>query len=102
MSGIQIIDAEIRWVIKAGEDIQNNASRMLSQGIETQNQAEVAGALQAFFHLGILESKINSIIKDLSEKVSQSITNLLLTIKDDPKSKGLFKMKKYLNNLFKT
>ncbi len=78
LSGIHVVDAETRWIVKAGEDVMSNASRLLLQGMETQNQAEVAAALQVFYNLGTLTSKVDSTLSVLTEKVYKSISSLSL------------------------
>lgn len=57
--GWKVVDSEVRWIMKANEDVSNNASRMLMQGMETQNQMEVTLAVQVFF------SSIHHDIRDL-------------------------------------
>eukprot|EP01114_Cavostelium_apophysatum_P021150 TRINITY_DN7293_c0_g1_i1.p1 TRINITY_DN7293_c0_g1~~TRINITY_DN7293_c0_g1_i1.p1 ORF type:complete len:805 (-),score=214.23 TRINITY_DN7293_c0_g1_i1:12-2381(-) len=77
LGGINVIDAETRWIVKAGNDVANSSSKMLSQGLETLNQAEVAASMQVFYNLGTLKSKVTQTITALGEKASQSIRTAL-------------------------
>ncbi len=90
LSGIHVIDNETHWIVKAGEDILNNASRMLLQGMETQNQAEVAAALQVFYNLGNLKAKVNATVATITERASDSIKNVLTMPPNDNQSRGTY------------
>jgi hypothetical protein len=46
LSGIEVVDEETPFIAKVETEIVNKATYMLQQGMETQNQAEVANALQ--------------------------------------------------------
>jgi len=56
LSGIEIIDNETRWIVKASEEVMTTASRMLTQGLDSLNQTEMATALQVGLHLNFLLS----------------------------------------------
>jgi len=79
LQGIEVVDSEVRWIMKANEDVMNNASRMLMQGMETQNQIEVSTAVQVFFNLGVLKSKVDGCMSLLTERVNKAITNAVST-----------------------
>ena len=79
LTGIIVIDNETQWIIQAGEDVLTNASRMLNQGLETQNQAEVAAALQVFYNLGTLKSKVTTTMNNYINKITQTIQISLRT-----------------------
>jgi len=77
MSGIEVVDAECNWIVQAMDDIQARAGLLLSQGMESQNQSDVANALQVFYNLKVLPEKVQSVIQMISEKVSATIHILL-------------------------
>lgn len=45
LSGIEVVDIESKWIVRAAQDISQNSSRILLQGIETQ----VKNILNSFF-----------------------------------------------------
>eukprot|EP01117_Protostelium_nocturnum_P020411 TRINITY_DN9165_c0_g1_i2.p1 TRINITY_DN9165_c0_g1~~TRINITY_DN9165_c0_g1_i2.p1 ORF type:complete len:748 (-),score=194.71 TRINITY_DN9165_c0_g1_i2:48-2291(-) len=75
LGGIQIVDSEVRWILKANEDVTNISSRMLIQGLETQNQMEVSSALQVFYNLGMLRSKVDASMAMIGDRLSKAISN---------------------------
>lgn len=88
LSGITVIDIETRWILKASEDVLTGAARMLLQGMETQNQAEVAAALQVFYNLGNLKQKVEHVITSISDKASLAIrTVVAIPINEDSQNK---------------
>ena len=92
LSGIKVIDNETQWILKAGDDVLNNALRMLLQGLETQNQGEVAAALLVFYNLGTLKSKVEATVTSITEKVFESIRAVLTitvpSVHEDLQSRG--------------
>lgn len=95
LNGIAVVDAETRWIMKAGEDVMNNASRILIQGLESQNQTEVAAALQVFFNLGTLKTTVEGTITTLLERISKSMKASLM-FNEETLSKGNLESSKTL------
>ena len=52
LNGIEVIDSEVKFIDSISQQINQNAQNLLMQGMETQNQSEVAVALQTFYNLG--------------------------------------------------
>ncbi|ELR14443.1 golgi family protein, putative [Acanthamoeba castellanii str. Neff] len=77
LTGIHVVDKETQWIMKADEDVTNGASLMLIQGMETQNQSQVANAIKVFYHLKTLEQKLDTTLTALNAKISQTTKNVL-------------------------
>lgn len=77
LAGIHAVDKEIQWIMKADEDVTKGASLMLIQGMETQNQSQVANALKVFYNLKTLDQKLEATVASLNAKISQTTKNVL-------------------------
>jgi conserved oligomeric Golgi complex subunit 5 len=64
-----VVDRESIWIVQAEEEVVNSASRLLLQGMETQNQTEVANALQVFYNMQTLHTKVATIVEMIHAKV---------------------------------
>lgn len=80
LSGIEVVDCEVEWILKSREEVLNNSSRLLVQGMETQNQADVANSLQVFFNLKMLEQKVAETLKSLENRMKGEILENLKSI----------------------
>jgi conserved oligomeric Golgi complex subunit 5 len=77
LSGIEIVEREIEWILRVRQEVQSKASEMLSRGLETQNTLEVANALQVFENLKTLSENVHQSISILEEKINSSIRTVL-------------------------
>ncbi|PFX29947.1 Conserved oligomeric Golgi complex subunit 5 [Stylophora pistillata] len=77
LSGIQVIENDLKVAAKARVEVENQAQRMLSQGMTTQNQTQVATALQVFYNLGSLVSKVNEVVDKVRENLINSVKEAL-------------------------
>ncbi|PRP84475.1 hypothetical protein PROFUN_08060 [Planoprotostelium fungivorum] len=82
LQGIDAVDSEVRWIMKANEDVSNNASRMLMQGMETQNQMEVTLAVQVFFNLGQLKPRVEGSLEMLLDRIQKSLQGIAASNED--------------------
>ncbi|EGG13474.1 oligomeric Golgi complex component [Cavenderia fasciculata] len=77
LKGIEIVDTQTEWINQCREQIIVTSSNLIMQGMNSQNQSEVASSLQVFYNLGILVEKVNQIINNITEKVTKSIKLML-------------------------
>lgn len=62
LSGIDVIDEELRWVSEAGARLRSEGMKVLERGLEGLNQAEVGTGLQVFYNLGELRATIDGLV----------------------------------------
>ncbi|KAM7439206.1 Conserved oligomeric Golgi complex subunit [Porites harrisoni] len=77
LSGIQAVENDLKIAAKARKDVENQAQRMLAQGMETQNQTQVGTALQVFYNLGLLVSTVNEVVRKVKEKLASCVQEAL-------------------------
>eukprot|EP01103_Thecamoeba_quadrilineata_P007480 TRINITY_DN17354_c0_g1_i1.p1 TRINITY_DN17354_c0_g1~~TRINITY_DN17354_c0_g1_i1.p1 ORF type:complete len:764 (+),score=135.41 TRINITY_DN17354_c0_g1_i1:36-2327(+) len=73
LTGITVIDEEMNYILQSEQEILSQASRILIQGLETQNTTDIGNALQVYHNLNILDEKISSTTNVVMQKVLQSI-----------------------------
>ena len=73
MSGIHVVDKEVKNLESVRERIIDSADRMLQEGITAQNQAQVGSALQVFYSLKGLDIKVLAITSNLSSSLHAQI-----------------------------
>ncbi|GAB2275180.1 Conserved oligomeric Golgi complex subunit [Dionaea muscipula] len=62
LSGIDVVDEELRWVSETGVKLRAEGMKILERGLEGLNQAEVGSGLQVFYNLGELRATIDGLI----------------------------------------
>ncbi|RXM32229.1 Conserved oligomeric Golgi complex subunit 5 [Acipenser ruthenus] len=62
LSRIEVIENDLLFIARARLEVENQAKRLLEQGMETQNPTQVGTALQVFYNLGSLKETINSVV----------------------------------------
>ncbi|CAB3988381.1 Conserved oligomeric Golgi complex subunit 5 [Paramuricea clavata] len=77
LSGIEVLDKDIDWIKNARKEVTSQAQNMLTQGMETQNQTQVATALQVFHNLGSLQQTVETYVQSLREDLKSTIANTL-------------------------
>eukprot|EP01104_Vermistella_antarctica_P000795 TRINITY_DN10905_c0_g1_i1.p1 TRINITY_DN10905_c0_g1~~TRINITY_DN10905_c0_g1_i1.p1 ORF type:complete len:881 (+),score=171.55 TRINITY_DN10905_c0_g1_i1:217-2859(+) len=77
LSGVEVVDREVQWIVRTEHEVTSRAQRLLVQGLEIQNQAEVANALQVFYNLKVLKPRVQATMEEVTRKVSSSIRNVL-------------------------
>uniref|UniRef100_UPI00398F54D0 conserved oligomeric Golgi complex subunit 5 isoform X2 n=1 Tax=Pristiophorus japonicus TaxID=55135 RepID=UPI00398F54D0 len=83
LSGIEVIENDLLFIARARLEVENQAKRLLEQGMETQNPTQVGTALQVFYNLGTLKETINSVVDgyrlSLEDNISSALDIKMLT-----------------------
>eukprot|EP00066_Takifugu_rubripes_P022163 XP_011611429.1 PREDICTED: conserved oligomeric Golgi complex subunit 5 [Takifugu rubripes] len=77
LSGIQVIENDLLLISRARLEVENQAKRLLEQGMEIQNPNQVGTALQVFYNLGILRETINGVVGGYRSTIQDSISKAL-------------------------
>ncbi|XP_062850687.1 conserved oligomeric Golgi complex subunit 5 [Trichomycterus rosablanca] len=75
VSGIDVIENDLVFISRARLEVENQAKRLLEQGMEIQNPSQVGTALQVFFNLGNLRETILSVVDGYKASVQESVTS---------------------------
>ncbi|KAG9323360.1 hypothetical protein KVV02_007474 [Mortierella alpina] len=73
LEGIYVVDQEVQSLECVRGRIVDSADRMLQDGMDSQNQAQVGSALQVFYSLKRLDLKIVAMTSYLSNKLHSQI-----------------------------
>ncbi|KAG0356673.1 Golgi transport complex subunit 5-domain-containing protein [Gamsiella multidivaricata] len=73
LEGIHVVDNEIKNLETVRGRIVDSADRMLQEGMDAQNQAQVGSALQVFYSLKRLDLKIVAMTSLLSNRLHSQI-----------------------------
>ncbi|XP_025031973.1 conserved oligomeric Golgi complex subunit 5 isoform X2 [Python bivittatus] len=77
LSGIEVIENELLFIARARLEVENQAKRLLEQGIETQNPTQEGTALQVFYNLGTLKDTITNVVEGYCTSLEENISNTL-------------------------
>ncbi|KAM5236599.1 conserved oligomeric Golgi complex subunit 5 isoform 2-T2 [Ctenodactylus gundi] len=77
LSGIEIIENDLLFIARARLEVENQAKRLLEQGVETQNPTQVGTALQVFHNLGTLKDTITSTVDGYCATLEENISSAL-------------------------
>ncbi|XP_067324913.1 conserved oligomeric Golgi complex subunit 5 [Anolis sagrei] len=77
LSGIEVIENDLLFIARARLEVENQAKRLLEQGIETQNPTQVGTALQVFYNLGTLKVTITNVVDGYCTTLEENISNAL-------------------------
>uniref|UniRef100_A0A8C7BT12 Conserved oligomeric Golgi complex subunit 5 n=1 Tax=Neovison vison TaxID=452646 RepID=A0A8C7BT12_NEOVI len=77
LSGIEVIENDLLFIARARLEVENQAKRLLEQGVETQNPTQVGTALQVFHNLGILKDTITSVVDGYCTTLEEHINSAL-------------------------
>ncbi|XP_058930495.2 conserved oligomeric Golgi complex subunit 5 isoform X1 [Kogia breviceps] len=77
LSGIEVIENDLLFVARARLEVENQAKRLLEQGVETQNPTQVGTALQVFHNLGTLKDTITSVMDGYCAAIEENIHSAL-------------------------
>ncbi|XP_044279222.1 conserved oligomeric Golgi complex subunit 5 isoform X1 [Varanus komodoensis] len=77
LSGIEVIENDLLFIARARLEVENQAKRLLEQGIETQNPTQVGTALQVFYNLGTLKVTIANVLDGYCMSLEENINNAL-------------------------
>ncbi|KAJ0057669.1 hypothetical protein NL108_011593, partial [Boleophthalmus pectinirostris] len=73
LSGIEVIESELLLISRARLEVENQAHRLLQQGIEIQNPTQVGTALQVFHNLGSLRQTVLAVVEGHQNSVRENI-----------------------------
>ncbi|XP_037619001.1 conserved oligomeric Golgi complex subunit 5 [Sebastes umbrosus] len=77
LSGIEVIENDLLLISRARLEVENQAKRLLEQGMEIQNPTQVGTALQVFYNLGSLRETIGSVVGGYRTTIQDNITGAL-------------------------
>ncbi|XP_059360721.1 conserved oligomeric Golgi complex subunit 5-like [Carassius carassius] len=77
LSGIDVIENDLLFISRARLEVENQAKRLLEQGMEIQNPSQVGTALQVFYNLGNLRETIRSVVDGYRTSVLENVVNAL-------------------------
>ncbi|KAK7476321.1 hypothetical protein BaRGS_00032439 [Batillaria attramentaria] len=77
LSGVEVIEADRRFIKQAHKDVELQAQKMLEQGMETQNQTQVATSLQVFHNLGVLATVVDRVVNSCYDALHRSVRSCL-------------------------
>uniref|UniRef100_A0A803WCP3 Conserved oligomeric Golgi complex subunit 5 n=1 Tax=Ficedula albicollis TaxID=59894 RepID=A0A803WCP3_FICAL len=77
LSGIEVIENDLLFIARARLEVENQAKRLLEQGVETQNPTQVGTALQVFHNLGTLKVTIANVVDGYCTALEENIKNAL-------------------------
>ncbi|KAK2155274.1 hypothetical protein LSH36_244g03005 [Paralvinella palmiformis] len=77
LTGVEVIEQDRRFIKQARKEVELQAQKMLEQGMETQNQTQVATALQVFHNLGSLQQTIDRVITQCKNGLLSTVTGAL-------------------------
>ncbi|XP_072175838.1 conserved oligomeric Golgi complex subunit 5-like [Diadema setosum] len=77
LAGIEVIEQDTIFIRKARKDVEKQAQKMLQQGMETQNQTQVATSLQVFHNLGGLKDTVQAVVNQYENVLRQNIKDAL-------------------------
>ncbi|XP_071685819.1 conserved oligomeric Golgi complex subunit 5-like [Rutidosis leptorrhynchoides] len=74
LSGIVVIDEEMKLVYEAGNRLRSQGMKVLERGVEGFNQAEVGAGLQVFYNLGELKLTVDGLINKYKSQGVKSVS----------------------------
>lgn len=77
LSGIEVIEGELLLISRARLEVENQAQRLLEQGIEIQNPTQVGTALQVFYNLGSLRPTVLGLVEGHQNSLRENICSAL-------------------------
>ncbi|XP_060885394.1 conserved oligomeric Golgi complex subunit 5 isoform X2 [Labrus mixtus] len=77
LSGIEVIENDLLLISRARLEVENQAKRLLEQGMEIQNPTQVGTALQVFYNLGSLKETISSVVGGYRTSIQDNISSAL-------------------------
>uniref|UniRef100_A0A667ZV87 Conserved oligomeric Golgi complex subunit 5 n=1 Tax=Myripristis murdjan TaxID=586833 RepID=A0A667ZV87_9TELE len=77
LSGIEVIENDLLLISRARLEVENQAKRLLEQGMEIQNPTQVGTALQVFYNLGNLRETISAVVGGYHTSIRDNVTSAL-------------------------
>uniref|UniRef100_A0AAY5K763 Conserved oligomeric Golgi complex subunit 5 n=1 Tax=Esox lucius TaxID=8010 RepID=A0AAY5K763_ESOLU len=77
LSGIDVIENDLLLISRARLEVENQAKRLLEQGMEIQNPTQVGTALQVFYNLGNLRETISGVVGGYQTAIQDNVSAAL-------------------------
>ncbi|KAL3821348.1 hypothetical protein ACJIZ3_007253 [Penstemon smallii] len=77
LSGIDVVDGEMKWVIEIGSKIREEGMKVLEKGLESLNQPEVGLGLQVFYNMGELRGTVDGLVSKYKQMGVKSLSSAL-------------------------
>ncbi|KAL1560540.1 Conserved oligomeric Golgi complex subunit [Salvia divinorum] len=77
LSGIDVVDAALKWVIEMGSKIREEGMKVLEKGLESLNQPEVGLGLQVFYNMGELRGAVDGLVSKYKQMGVKSVSTAL-------------------------
>ncbi|KAG7455953.1 hypothetical protein MATL_G00246540 [Megalops atlanticus] len=77
LSGIDVIENDLLFISRARLEVENQAKRLLEQGMEIQNPTQVGTALQVFYNLGTLKETISNVVDGYRATIQENVASAL-------------------------
>ncbi|KAK6142250.1 hypothetical protein DH2020_022598 [Rehmannia glutinosa] len=77
LSGIDVVDTELKWVTEIGSKIREEGMKVLEKGLESLNQPEVGLGLQVFYNMGELRGTVDGLVSKYKQMGVKSVNNAL-------------------------
>ncbi|EPS72208.1 hypothetical protein M569_02540, partial [Genlisea aurea] len=77
ISGIDVVDAELKWVVDIGSKVREEGMKILEKGLESLNQPEVGLGLQVFYNMGELRPTVDGLVNKYEKMGVKSVNNAL-------------------------
>jgi hypothetical protein len=74
LSGLVVLEKDQRLIKQARQQVEKQAETTLAAGIDSQNQTQVATALQVFYNLGILPETIDKLLSTAIAELEAQVT----------------------------
>lgn len=78
LRGIPLVEGSREYIRRVGEALVSGADHVMTQGLETLNQADIANALQAYRYIGKLDDGVWDATSSVVDKASTSVGNALV------------------------
>lgn len=75
--GIDIVTCELSFITTSRDRVQQEAQTLLKEGIETQNQAKMASALQVFYNMKQMGNRVQEMIQHMLDNLIQEIKRVV-------------------------
>lgn len=88
--GIDIVTCELSFIEKSRDRIEEEATALLKEGIESQNQAKMASGLQVFHNMKQMGDRVQTITQAMLDNLIQDIKKVIdmQSIQNDLKPQG--------------
>ncbi|CAA0816121.1 Golgi transport complex protein-related [Striga hermonthica] len=77
LSGIDVVDTELKWVTEIGSKIREEGMKVLEKGLESLNQPEVGLGLQVFYNMGELRGTVDGLVSKYKQIGVKSVNTAL-------------------------